>query len=407
MSGEKDFDAFAEIVKYRLQTTRTGAIKPSSYNVKQILSTHELFKGLIRFNTFSMRVVKQPGFMFGEGVWEDNDLTATIVWLSEHYSMDASDRMVQNIVNLIASENSYSSVKDYLMGLRWDNQPRINTWLERYFGAEESYATRIFERTFLLGAVARVIDPGCKNDNVLILEGLTGIKKSTGLRELCGADWFSDAPLDLGNSADCYLGMRGNWFIEMAELKRFKTSEAGSLRAFFSQRTDEYRVPYGRNTQNVPRQCVFVGTTNDDLYLTSSTGNRRYMPVEVKKVDVDAIAEDRDQIWAEAVQEYLALKANKQPWWFEHDDEDIVKAQNERVESDPWQDRLEIFLSNKDKVHSDDIYNELEIEISRVRKYEQSRIKSIMEILGWKIGRPYIAGCQKRGFIRKVGNEFR
>jgi len=401
-----NYDTFADIAKYRLQTNRTGGIKASAYNINQILSNHEDFKGFIRFNTFSMRVIKQSGFMFGEGEWQDNDLTATLIWLSEHYSMEASDRLVQNIVTYIASKNSYSSVRDYLFGLQWDGTPRVKSFLVKYFGVEDSYSVNVFNRAFLLGAVARVVDPGCKNDNVLILEGKTGIKKSSGLKELCGEDWFSDAPLDLGNTADCYLGMRGNWFIEMAELKKFKGASATALRAFFSQSTDQYREPYGRNMVTVPRQCIFVGTTNDDVYFNATT-NRRYMPVTATKVDFEGIIADRNQIWAEALQEYLNAKATKTPWWFEPDDTDIISTQNERLDLDPWHDEIERFVTGRDKVHNDEIYAELDLELSRITKGQQNRIYDIMSILGWKKGRPYVRGAQRRGFLKKTNDEFR
>jgi len=222
-------------------------------------------------------------------------------------------------------------------GLTWDGKERCSTWLIDYLGVEDSLYARAVGRKWLVSAVARIMQPGCKADVCLILESFKqGKLKSTALRSLCGDEWFSDTFGDIGNK-DTLLSFRGKWILEVQEIDRIFLRESSEIKDFISKQTDIYRPPYGREVIEVPREFVFSGTTNKDDYLRDETGGRRFWPVQVSNVHVDALRVDRDQLWAEAVWLYR----EGETWWISSQDEELARqaeqAQRARYEGDPWE----------------------------------------------------------------------
>jgi len=374
------------------------------HNIVQILLHYPKWRGVIAYDEFALRIVKRklpplPNPTLGS--WQDVDNHKTAVWIDNHFGFEPSENATQRAIMMVAEYQQYHPIREYLASLKWDGKYRARNWIERYMGAVETPANRIFQLCFLISAIARVMKPGCKVDTVLILEGLQGILKSTALKVLFGDEWFTDSAFELG-SKDGFLAMRGKWCIEMAELDKLKKAEASKAKAFFSQRRDEYRPPYGRNMMDVPRQCVFAGTVNEGSYLVDPTGGRRYMPVKVTKINLEALQVDRDQIWAEAFHLYQL----GEKWWFDATLDYIQAAQDERYDADPWEDTIRLFLDEGidgplNKVHTSDLQNCIGIELERFGKLEHNRIKGIMEHLGWKYGRQTIDGKQLNGYARK------
>jgi putative DNA primase/helicase len=201
-----------------------------------------------------------------------------------------------------------------------------------YFGASDTIYSREVGLRFMISAVARVMSPGCKADHVLILEGPQGSQKSTAACILAGERWFTDELSELG-SKDAALQLRGRWIIEMAELDALRKSEATRIKAFLSRRTDRFRPPSGRAVATIPRQCVFIGTTNSDGYLKDESGGRRFWPIRCGRISVDAIGNDRDQLWAEAIHHYRS----DTPWWMNDEVSRLAaEEQQERYVGDPW-----------------------------------------------------------------------
>ena len=219
---------------------------------------------------------------------------------------------VSRSVGAVAREITVHPVRDHLGALAWDGVPRIETWACRYLGAEDTAFNRSVGALWLISAVARIFRPGVKADHMLVLEGPQGARKSTALKILAGEDWFTDELPDLG-SKDAAMHMQGVWIIEIAELDAIGKAEVSRIKAFLTRTTDRFRPPYGRYTIEVPRQCVFAGTVNPDTYLRDETGNRRFWPVRCGTIDIDALARDRDQLWAEAVARFRAGAI----WWLE------------------------------------------------------------------------------------------
>jgi putative DNA primase/helicase len=190
-------------------------------------------------------------------------------------------------------------VREYLRGLVWDGTERIDLWLVAYIDSPETEFVKAVGARWLISAVARVFRPGCQADYTLLLEGPQGIKKSAGLRALVGDEYFADHLSPLG-SKDSFCELLGKWVIELSELSAMRRSELEAVKAFQTARIDHFRAPYAKRAQDVPRQCVFAASTNDQNPFTDSSGNRRFWPVRCGAIDVEALARDRDQLWAEA-----------------------------------------------------------------------------------------------------------
>lgn len=241
------------------------------------------------------------------GEVSDYHLVAIKLWLAGTWRMDPEPPtgLVNEALGNIASRNTYHPIREYLLGLEWDGVPRIDTWLKDFLGAEalEPYLTQV-SRKLLAAMVARVMRPGCKFDFVVILQGEQGIGKSTVLRALAGDEWFSDAHINIGDK-DAILVARGNWIVELGELSGMRKAEENAFKEFISRRIDRIRRPYGKRVETIPRQMVFVGTTNSEEYLKDMTGNRRFWPISVGHCDVDAVAKVRDQLFAEAMDAYM------------------------------------------------------------------------------------------------------
>jgi predicted P-loop ATPase len=286
-------------------------------------------------------------------------------------------------VGAVARDHRIHPVRAYLDHLQWDGTHRLETWASRYLGAEPTDLTHAMGSLWLISAIARVYRPGVKADHMLILEGEQGARKSTALKILAGEDWFTDELPDLG-SKDAAIHMQGVWIVEIAELDAIGRAEVSRIKAFLTRTTDRFRPPYGRHTVEIKRQCVFAGTVNPDTYLRDETGNRRFWPIRCGDIDIDALARDRDQLWAEAVARFK----DGAIWWIE--DKELLKLasdeQGKRYQSDAWDGLIDRWLThetrslNKGYAGVDD-WQEEEFE-----RLEPLRDVSVGEILAGAIG---------------------
>lgn len=372
----------------RFHRTEKGNLKPDVFNLHLVMTHDKRWMDVLGYCDFSYRVIKllpPPGDSAYRGEWEDADLARLRIWVSNVYGFTPSQTDCMDSLIAVAQANRFHPVREYLQGVAWDGESRLDTWLQHALKAEakDPRYLHLVGRKFLIGAVARIMDPGCKMDTVLILEGLQGKGKSTVVKVLFGEDFFSDSPLQIGDK-DAFANIQGVWCAELAEMDSFNKAESTTAKSFFSSSVDRFRPSYGRVTQAFKRQCVFVGTTNQDEYLKDYTGNRRYWPVRCEAINVEWVRAHRDQLWAEAVHLYR----NKVTHWIENDEDKALfdEEQEDRLLIDPWEDKLACLLPERtdEYLTSDVILKEiLEKDSGHQQRADQTRLGPIMQKLGW------------------------
>lgn len=337
-----------------------GNYMATIHNAKMILSHDPLLKGKIRKNEFTKKYRVFGALPWNtderERDWEDNDDSGLRYYIEKVYQIKGKAN-IEDAWGLVANENRYHPVRDYLESLVWDGVPRVETLFIEFMGAEDNAYTRAVSRIALTAAVARIFAPGIKYDNVVVLVGPQGCGKSTILKKL-GRDWFSDT-LTTMQGKEAYEQIQGFWIIEIGELAAMKRYEVETVKQFTSKSEDSYRAAYGHHVETHKRQCVFFGTTNTYDFLKDMTGNRRFFPVDVhpekaaKDVWNDLDAKTVDQIWAEAVS--LFRNGEKFYLW----DEDIKRmaeeVQDSHLEESPLTGAVLAFLDKKIPKNWDEI----------------------------------------------------
>lgn len=252
--------------------------------------------------------------------WNDEHVTELIRWLTQQGFTYLKRGVVQDTVVACAKRRSYHPVREYLDSLQWDGTERLTTWLKVYLGAKNHAAyLELVGPKWLTGAVARIYEPGCQMDTILVLEGEQGEGKSSACQILGRTQWTRDCTGDL-SVKDAAIHIQSVWIAEMAELTSLRRGQQEGVKAFISRRIDHYRPPYGRNAVDRPRHTVFIATTNENEYLVDETGARRFWPVETSVIDLMALERDVDQLWAEAVCCYR----DKQVWHLSKDERLVV-----------------------------------------------------------------------------------
>lgn len=390
---------------------KSGDEKPDPNSIQNVIYFLASVVGVkVRRNVFS-----------GEGEIEGlrhhdqlNDAALNALWaMAREAGLAASFDPFVRLVFVAADRNRYHPVRDYLDRLVWDGKPRVDTWLSTYTGADPTNLNSHFGRVFMLGAVRRVLEPGCKFDYALVLEGPQNIGKST-VAAVLGGDWYGDN-LRLGSeSKETIERTRGRWIVEIPELSGMKSNEVEATKAQITTQTDRSRMAYGRTTESVPRQFVMFGTTNSERYLKDRTGNRRFLPVRVSQIDINALRRDRDQLWAEAYQRAKGGESTVLPacvW------ADAMAAQEARVEVDAIKEQLtELLEGVTGRVRKDDLWAVLGSKNALDRSQRtMNDLTAAMRDLGWVPERqrhPDLkrrAACYSKGadqWLKWSGNEF-
>jgi predicted P-loop ATPase len=411
-----------------LKRTKSGGIDGAQVsNIILILKEHPSWKGVIRYSEFDQRVhfISPPfggAFYAGPGkkqMWiEDNDMTCVRSWLETSMDVNVAKETVFDAVFAVGKSQSFHQVRDWLEGLTWDGVPRIESWLAAYCGAEidsesQKIAVPAMSKRWMISAVARAYEPGAKVDCTLVLEGAQSIKKSTTFAILVPQSaWFSDERLNL-DSKDTLQQIQGKWLIEIGELASFKGKANEEIKHFLTKRADDFRLPYGRINQPYPRQCVFGGSVNDAEYLSDPTGNRRFFPVRCHgrddlggKIDIAGLQAVRDQLWAEAVSHY---KKGEQWWLTEEEDEAARVEQEARYAADSWEARVASWVATYD-VNGQPIdrftmdavlHGAVSIEPAKQGRGEQTRMKNILQRLGFERKQVTIDGKREWRYCRK------
>nr|WP_234891667.1 VapE domain-containing protein [Sinorhizobium meliloti] len=313
---------------------------------------------------------------------QDIDVVTMQVELQKRGLRRVGKEAVGDAILVVARNDAFHPVRDRIRATEWDGVERLPRLFPDYFGSADTEYSREVGRLFLISMVARVMKPGCKVDYMVVLEGEQGSRKSTAVRIL-GGDHFSDALPDV-TSKDASQHLRGKWVIEVAEMHAVNKAEANALKSFLTRTEERYRPSHGRFEVREPRQVVFIGTTNETEYLRDATGARRFWPVRTGIIDTDALARDRDQIFAEA----LARYGRGEKWWPDGDFEAraVRQEQEARYEADPWEEPVVAFLADKSKVSTAEVaFHSLGIvSVGNMGMADQRRLGAIMRRLGWE-----------------------
>ena len=297
----------------QLTCNKNGKFDNTINNVQLIMKHDAGLRGKYFYDTFKERMTvcgDLPWCKLADRMattWTDTDDAGLRNFLEIKYEI-VNTMKIGDAVLLAMQSCMRHPVREYLLSLKWDGVARADTIFIDYLGAEDTEYTRTVTRKALIGAVARIMQPGCKHDHILVLVGPQGCRKSTTLAKL-GKSWFSDSFYTV-QGKEAYEQIQGFWLIEMGEMAATRKAELESIKQFVSKQSDSYRAAYAKRTQERPRQCAFFGTTNDDEFLRDATGGRRFWPVTVTDKGRETgdyfTAEIVDQVWAEIVMRYSA-----------------------------------------------------------------------------------------------------
>lgn len=398
-----------------------GVAQKSIQNVLVLTETDSAIKDCLIYNIFSDDVffVKCPPWE-NEGAFtphplRDDEILNYRAWVDTR-GLTVGKNDAVDILVAIARRNTVNPPKDYFETLVWDGKARLDGWLTYYLGAEEQDRRylQLVGSKWLIAAVKRIYEPGCKFDNVLILEGNQYIGKSTALEKLAtirGQRYFTDESVEFKNK-DSLIKLQGKLIFEMAELASFRKAETDEIKGFVRRNTDEYRPPYARKIVSRPRMFIIAGTVNPIAgYLTDPTGNTRYWPVRCgKKIDFDGLDADKEQLWAEGVVRY---KAKERIWLEDKEHELAVIEQQDRMIEDIMSDKI---TSEAEKLVIDrwptrdfslvELVNKLNLLPQQMDGKMRLRVTDCLVAHGWIEYRPRsLDGKQKRRWKKADDNE--
>ena len=398
--------------------TSDNKLKPKNTmkNCELVLSNDPNLAGCFRMNVFAHKweIVKPLPWGNHENPFQIRDWTDAddneLVSYMEQFQLTHCKQVILDSLSNIFNRNQYHPVKEYLESLVWDGTQRIDTFLQDVFQVDDNVYTREAFRLFLIAGISRIYKPGCKYDYVLILKGNQGIGKSTVFRILAKlASWHLEDLKNVGKPG--IEQIQGKWIAEISELSVMKKTQVEDFKSFITITSDNVRLPYAKRPCDLPRQCIFAGTTNDATYLKDKTGNRRFMPIESPRAENDCIDFEYvesivDQLWAEAME---LCKAG-----YKLDLSDKAKSianeyRDAVMDEDIWGGMIEHYLSptnwgnaERKRVCVKELWDEVVgISNRQMSDDEKKNIRTIMDKMpGWEIysnSKDHRANCGKYG----------
>lgn len=307
--ADMEFEDITEDVEdflSKLKRDKNGTPESDVFNCLVVLKQDPSLKGKIRLDEFAHRLVVIDDLPWRDKdetpYWTDTDDACLRNYFATKYLIKGKG-IIDDALQEVTQDNKFHPVREYLKGLTWDGECRLDTLFIDYIGAEDTEYIRAVTRKWMCGAVARVMDPGVKFDTAIVLYGSQGLGKSLILERL-GRKWFNNSLVDI-KTKDALEQIQGSWIVELAELAPTYKNDNEIVKAFISRTSDRFRSPYGRRTEEYPRQCVFAGSTNNLMFLKDRTGNRRFWPItgdkdRKRKNSWDLSKDEIDQLWAEA-----------------------------------------------------------------------------------------------------------
>jgi predicted P-loop ATPase len=337
------------------------------------------------------------------GPWGDEHTTKARNWMQLN-GIPVPQNDVEAALAAVAGDHGFDPLADELLALEWDGCKRLDDWLVTYCSAAKTEATTLFGSRFLIGAIARALRPGCRMDTMLVLEGEQGVGKST-LVKILGGDYVGESLPDF-HSRDAMQIVGSKWMVEVSELSALRKSQIEDIKGFVSRTEDTYVPKYARHSVTVPRGSVLVGNVNPNGvgYLQDSTGNRRFWPVKVGKIDIARLRRDRDQLLAEAVHRYL----RGDPWWVETAAEaSLFATEQEARESDiPLLTVIADWLEegggkNRDKISMAELGAQaLQLQPKDLSRAIATEVGVCLKKLKWERTRPMVNGVRQYVYRR-------
>lgn len=368
-----------------------GEIEPRlDRNFEMALRFSPDFKGVYGYDEFMERymVVRRPPYEHGSAPWTPRALTdvdATRATGHLNYmGLMPREHQTHKQIEAAAHDNRFNPVKEFMERQVWDGKPRLETWLTVYGGSADNRLNRAIAKKFVLSIVARVMQPGAKVDHMLVIKGPQALKKSTFLKTLAtidGREYYVDN-LDKLNGGETTLRLQGCLIAEMPEMTAAKRGDRDALKAWLSATNEAIRPPYGRQKVEVRRKFVLAGTLNPESgYLEDPTGGRRFLNVDVCKVDIEGLKAAVPQLYAEAVAAYR----DGEPWWLDEEEDELLSVRNiKNLAEDPWSEGVELFLSGLTQTSTQAVLNHLSVPAKDQTTAAARRVGGILRLQGWQ-----------------------
>lgn len=376
-SIEAEFTSIRHAIEsLNLQRNGNGAPVTNMANVAAVFEGHPLTAGKLWKNGFSQEMF-YTGADGDEPIGDEHILRWTH-WMQTEFDLQKIGKEhVYDGMAYVAAKHMRNPVKDYLRGLTWDGEARLDLFLPLYCGVPMDDYHCTASKNFWISLVARALQPGCQVHQMLVLYGRQGLGK-TSLFQLIGGEWFATNSASLDDK-DFFLGLRGRLILEIGEMDAFSKADIGRVKLIVSGNSDRLRDPYARVTTNTPRSCLLVGTVNEQHFLSDSTGNRRFVPVEMcKQLDFQRLQDERDQLFAEAV-----VRFDQGETW--HIEAPAAKEHQEASRMpDPWETEIRDILTGRLSVTVREILADLKIESGQRQRSHLGRVYKALHALGWR-----------------------
>jgi len=365
-------------LQWGLQLTEKKLPHLNLHNAALILESDPAFKDRLYFDDFLQRIMRRNS---PAREWADADDLELVRHIQSTLALPRIGReAVSQAVIQVAYKRRRNCVQEWVDSLKWDGQKRLEQFFADHMGAENTEYCQNTSRNFWLSMAARIYRPGCKVDNMIILEGPQGVGKSTAL-QIIGGDWFAEQHESATNPKAFAEILQGKLLVEISEMESFSNAEVNRVKQTITCRSDRFRAAYSRHAADHPRTCVFVGTTNREDWNRDETGARRFWPIACGgDIDLEGIRAARDHLFAEARDR---LMAGEDYWKMPVDA--TTHEQRDRYMPDPWHAKVIEYLKGLSEVTTDKILLDvLDMRLSDQSRADQMRVGRILRFLGWK-----------------------
>jgi predicted P-loop ATPase len=394
------FDEFADSYLAMQRNRNTNKIKSTISNICLAISSLEFCGYTVGYDTFKDQIMYHTSDNVTWQIFNDETYTELRIALPKMEFEEVSEANIKSAVHYAAKQNKFDSAQEWLSGLEWDGVPRVELFNHKYLSTIDTPYTKAVSLYTWTALAARVMNPGCQCDMVPVYEGAQGDGKSSAIVSMAPRITESTEISFLEEEDKAVRKMRGTLLVEISELRGIHAKDVESTKAFITRRVDKWIPKYKEFTQEVPRRCVFIGTTNSKEFLTDTTGNRRWLPMTTGKIDCKAIDRDRDQLWAEAV----VIYSQRGICWQDAETLAVDVHEDYTPDTDTWTEVIQNYLKNiafDGDVTTHEVLNlALEIDSARQTKALQMRVCAVLTSIGYKKVRRNVDGVRNYVWIK-------